>query len=85
MPDIKKWAKPISFVSPQTGNYRTIESASDAIAVLRGEGWPVQTGKQLREAKKICVEVIDGKRPPAEARRAFIAAAVEAHIFVKEK
>jgi len=85
MPDIKKWAKPISFVSPQTGNYRTVESASDAIAVLRGAGWPVQTGKQLREAKKICVEVIDGKRPPAEARRAFIAAAVEAHIFVKEK
>ncbi|EPE96532.1 DUF982 domain-containing protein [Rhizobium grahamii] len=85
MAEIRKWARPISFVSPLTGDYRTIESASDAIAVLRGAGWPVQAGKQLREARKICVEVIDGKRPPAEARRAFIAAAVEAHVFVKEK
>ncbi len=85
MADIRKWSRPISFVSPQTGDYRTIESAGDAILVLRAPSWPVQAGKQLREAKKVCLEVIEGKRPPAEARRAFIAAAVEAHVFVKEK
>jgi len=85
MPQVKTWAKPISFLSPQTGDYRTIQSANEAIIVLQGAHWPVQSGKQLRDAKRICLDVMDGRRPPVEARRAFIAAAVEADVFVKQK
>lgn len=82
--DTKKWTRPISYTSPQTGAFETIASTSEAIAVLRGQ-WPVVAGKQLRDARKICLEVLEGKRPAVEARRAFIAAAVEANVFVKEK
>ncbi|KQV16346.1 hypothetical protein ASC97_11255 [Rhizobium sp. Root1203] len=80
----KKWSRPISYASPQTGEFKTIGSANEAIAVLR-EKWPVAKGRHLQDAQKICLEVLEGKRPPAEARRAFIAAAVEANLFVKEK
>ncbi len=80
----KKWTKPLSYALPQTGDFKTIGSVGEAMVALRSN-WPVVAGRQLREARKICVEALEGKRPAAEARRAFIAAAVEAHVFVKEK
>jgi len=82
--DPKRWSKPITFETPNLGQYRTIVSTQEAVRALVND-WPLQKGRQLKAARKTCAAVLDGKKPPSEARNAFIAAAVEADIFVREK
>jgi hypothetical protein len=82
--DPKRWSKPLTFQSQAQASPRTIVSTSEAVSVL-ANNWPIDRGRSLKRAKKACRDVMDGKRPPSEARSAFIAAAVEANIFVREK
>ena len=82
--DPKRWSKPITFETPRLGQYRTIASTQEAARALEND-WPLEKGRQLKEARKMCVAVLAGRKPPSEARNAFIAAAVEAHVFVREK
>lgn len=82
--DPKRWSKPITFETPRLGNYRTVASTQEAARALVND-WPVQKGRQLKAAQKACMAVLEGRKPPSEARNAFIAAAVEAHVFVREK
>lgn len=82
--DPKRWSKPLTFQAQTQGSPRTIVSTSEASSVL-ANSWPVDRGRNLKRAKKACREVLEGKKPPSEARTAFIAAAVEANIFVREK
>ena len=82
--DPKRWSKPLTYQAPTQPAPRTIGSTSEAVSVL-ANSWPIDRGRSLKHAKKACREVLEGKRPPSEARSAFIAAAVEANIFVREK
>ena len=82
--DPKRWSKPITFETPRLGQYRTIVSTQEAARALVND-WPVEKGRQLRAARRICTAVLEGKKPPSDARHAFIAAAVEADVFVREK
>ncbi len=82
--DPKRWSKPITFETLRLGQYRTVASTQEAARALVAD-WPIQRGRQLRAARKTCAAVLDGRKPPSEARNAFIAAAVEAHVFVREK
>jgi hypothetical protein len=82
--DPKRWSKPITFETPRLGHYRTIASTQEAARALVND-WPVEKGKQLKVARKTCMAVLEGRKPPSDARNAFIAAAVEADVFVREK
>jgi hypothetical protein len=82
--DPKRWSKPLTLESPKLGRHHTINSTSEAALVLKNN-WPIKRGQNLKRARKTCLEVLDGKKAPSEARSAFIAAAVEAHVFVREK
>jgi ribosomal 50S subunit-associated protein YjgA (DUF615 family) len=82
--DPKRWSKPITFETTRLGQYRTIVSTQEAARALMND-WPLQKGRQLKTARKTCEAVLEGKKPPSEARNAFIAAAVEADVFVREK
>lgn len=47
--------------------------------------WPLDRGRQYGKARKTCLAVLEGSKPPSEARKAFIEAAAEAEIFVREQ
>jgi ribosomal 50S subunit-associated protein YjgA (DUF615 family) len=81
--DPKRWSRPISFQAGRYGEFRTVTNTTEAIVAL-STAWPVARGRSLRTAKRTCQQVLSGKRPPYEARNAFIAAAVEANVYVKD-
>ncbi len=86
--DPKRWSRPVTFEenargSPR-GSYCTIVSTKEASRVLLTR-WPTGSGRQYRKARQVCLEVLDGKRPPSEARRAFLEAAREAQVVVHEQ
>lgn len=82
--DPKRWSRPISFQASGSEELKTITDTKQAAVVLES-GWPVARGRSLRSAKRTCQQVLDGRQPPSAARNAFIAAAVEAHVFVREQ
>lgn len=82
--DPKRWSRPISFQASRLDEVRTITNTSEAAAVLK-TAWPIARGRSLRTAQRTCKQVLNGQRPPSEARNAFIAAAVEANVYVKER
>lgn len=77
-----RWNKPVSFEENSRGRFRTIATTEEAARVLT-EGWPVQSGKAYRKACEVMLAVLEGKREQGVARLAFIAAADEAHVFVR--
>lgn len=76
------WEKPITFETNKLGKYWTVTSAAEAARALM-ERWPVDTGKALEEAQRTCLAVLEGKEDPAIAREAFIKAAEEAGVFIR--
>ncbi|MCL6708617.1 DUF982 domain-containing protein [Pseudomonas sp. R2.Fl] len=47
--------------------------------------WPVAEGKRYFDAQRIILAVMEGKDHPEKAREAFLSAAVEAGVFVREQ
>lgn len=82
--DPKRWSKPVTFEEDTRGGYRTITSTGEAARVLLTK-WPVAKGRQYRRARQVCLDVLEGKKPPSEARRAFLDAAREADVFVRDQ
>jgi len=82
--DPKRWSKPVTFEENLRGSYRTIVSTKEASRVLLTR-WPGGSGRQHRKAQQVCLDVLDGKKPPSEARKAFLDAAREAQIFIREQ
>jgi uncharacterized protein DUF982 len=67
-----------------TGLLRRVRSVREAAEVLLGH-WPKQgRGPMFLEALRACHEALAGKLTTEEARQAFIEAALEAGIFVRE-
>jgi hypothetical protein len=81
--DPKRWSKPVTFEENARGNYRTIISTREASRVLLTK-WPTGSGRQYRRATQVCLDVLDGKRPPSEARQAFLDAAREARVAIRD-
>lgn len=81
--DPKRWSRPLAFQTNRFSELRTINNTSEAVAVLDSL-WPIARGRDLRTAKRTCKQVLSGKKPPSAARNAFIAAAVEANVYVRE-
>lgn len=75
------WEAPITLEDPETGVVRTVTSARQAKLML-SLFWPAYHGSQYRRAELVCDAAVQGGRDPSEVRRAFIAAAVEAHFHL---
>lgn len=82
--DPKRWSKPVTFEEDSRGGYRTIVTTKEAARVLL-TNWPVDRGRRYRKARQICLDVLEGKTVPSEARKAFLEAAKEADVFIREQ
>ncbi|WP_411036839.1 DUF982 domain-containing protein [Shinella sp. BYT-45] len=77
------WNRPVTFETTTLGVYRTINSASEAAGVLLYD-WPVDEGKAWKAAQEICLAVLEGSADAEESRQAFLLAAEEADVFVRD-
>ncbi|UXN67473.1 DUF982 domain-containing protein (plasmid) [Phyllobacterium sp. A18/5-2] len=64
-----------------TRNISSVEEAADFLAMY----WPIKTGEKFVEAKRACIDALNGRIMCTAARSAFIEAAKEADIYVAEK
>jgi len=78
------WQRPVEIELHGIGKYRTITGTRHAAECLLTL-WPVDDGKAYNQALADCLAALDGAKPPEVARRAFIKAADEAHVFVRQK
>lgn len=76
------WASPLKIENPETGVIRTVKTVRQAKTVL-DRFWPAYHGSQYIRAERVCEDALKGKSQSSEARRAFIAAAVEAHFHIQ--
>lgn len=81
--DTGRWEDPVTFETMRLGEYRVVASAAEAAHILTNP-WPAATGRVWRRARETCVQVLEGKKAPAAARKAFLKAAEEAGVFVRE-
>lgn len=77
------WDEPVTFATTTLGQYRTITSATEAAHVLMGQS-PINDGKELRRARRACLDVLQGTREPTASREAFLRAAEEAGVFIRK-
>ncbi|MQW88926.1 DUF982 domain-containing protein [Sinorhizobium saheli] len=76
------WDKSVELRFGETGNYRDVKSTREAVECLLVR-WPLQEGRALAAAKRMCLQALEGKVDTEKARRAFIKAAEEAHISIR--
>lgn len=81
--DPGRWDEPVTFETQRLGQYRTIASAEEAARALLTD-WPVHSGHAFMKAQKACLAVLEGRKKPADARAAFLKAAEEANVFVRD-
>ncbi|URK88079.1 DUF982 domain-containing protein [Rhizobium sp. RCAM05350] len=79
----KPWTKSVTLALEGPGKYVTISNTTEASWAMI-EDWPLDDAPALDRALGICAEVVEGKRPAEDARKAFLAAAVEAEIAVQD-
>ncbi|KQR35278.1 hypothetical protein ASF91_02150 [Rhizobium sp. Leaf155] len=77
-----KWSKPVLVALEEPGNYTSIETTQAASWAMI-EDWPVEEGDALDHALVVFAAVGAGKKKPEDARRAFVAAALEAGLDIK--
>lgn len=78
-----RWSEPVTFETQRLGQYRTISSAAEAARVLLDE-WPTDNGKAYTKAKAACLAALAGDGDAEAARQAFLRAADEADIFIRQ-
>jgi hypothetical protein len=76
------WKQPVTLALEGPDNYVTI-ATTQAASWAMIEDWPEEDGPALDRALLICAEVKQGKRTDEEARKAFLAAAIEAGIAIR--
>ncbi|WP_018902249.1 DUF982 domain-containing protein [Rhizobium sp. 2MFCol3.1] len=79
----QRWPKPVMLALEEPGQYVTIDTTQAASWAMI-EDWPTEDGPALDKALLVCADVIKGKRSNDDARKAFIAAAIEAGIDIKK-
>jgi hypothetical protein len=76
------WPEPVLLALEEPGQY-VIIATTQAASWAMIEEWPTEDGPALDKALLVCADVIRGKRTNEDARKAFVAAAVEAGIDIK--
>ncbi|MDT3379724.1 DUF982 domain-containing protein [Labrys portucalensis] len=69
------------FTQPINIDGITIGDANEAADYLLNN-WPADSGERYDFAKRVCLEAIEGKRDPEDARAAFLLAAEEAGVIL---
>ena len=77
------WKRPVTFETMTLGMYRTISSTAEAARVLLDD-WPVDEGTAWSRAQQKCLAALEGGVDHEEARQAFLKAAEEAGVFVRD-
>ena len=79
---ITSWSKPVILHGiGEEGEDLTVDSTRAASWAMI-EDWPVEDGEALDKALMICGNVANGRGKEDDARKAFIAAAMEAGIRI---
>jgi Arc/MetJ-type ribon-helix-helix transcriptional regulator len=78
-----RWDVPVTFETRRLGQFRTVASTSEAARALL-EDWPEEENEATTEAMEVCLTVLEGNGDPAAARDAFIKAAEEAGVFIRD-
>jgi hypothetical protein len=79
-----RFETPVTVKSLIPGPDRVLWTAREATHFLL-TSWPGKRGPKHREALQACNDALNGEKPAMTARRAFIAAAREASVFVSDK
>ncbi|KAB1087875.1 DUF982 domain-containing protein [Neorhizobium galegae] len=78
------WSEPVEIELGSIGSYRVISDTEQAAEALLFR-WPVDKGKAFTSAKRVCLAVLEGENETFEdARNAFLAAAEEADVSVRQ-
>lgn len=77
------WKRPVTFETMTLGMYRSISSTAEAARVLLDD-WPVDEGAAWEVAQRKCLAALEGEIDHEEARQAFLLAAEEADVFVRD-
>jgi hypothetical protein len=75
------WNLPVNVEDPETGAPRTVKTVRQAQSVLH-EHWPDTSGSRYRAAEAACDGAMHGETATDKARKAFIDAAIEAHLHL---
>lgn len=82
--DNNRFEIPVTVKSRSTGSDEFLHGPVEAMDFLLKE-WPAKKGPKHRAAVQACHDAIDGGRPTSISRKALVAAAREADIFVSDK
>ena len=75
------WNSAVTIENPASGIRRTVKTVRQAQTVLH-RNWPETTGSRYRLAETACDEALHGDLQTHDARKAFIDAAIEAHLHL---
>lgn len=75
------FSNPIHVENPDTGIEQTVKTVRQAKTML-DDSWPAYHGSQHHHAEEVCAAALHGDTASGDARRAFIAAAIEAHFHI---
>jgi hypothetical protein len=75
--------RPVTVQTGRIDRERLVLSTRDAAEVLLRD-WPLPESRKRARAMELCLSVIRGERAPNIARRAFVDAAREAKVLLKD-
>lgn len=75
------WSPAVTIEDPDTGAWRTVTTVRQAQSVLHHH-WPNPDGSRYLQAETTCDKALHGEAETDKARKAFIAAAIEAHLHL---
>ena len=74
---------PVTVETDLSGHEHVVTDTIQAAEILLGR-WPDDgRGEKYKVALRACMDVMEQRRAVASARKAFVAAAKDAHIFVR--
>lgn len=77
------WNERLEVELGHTGSYRVVgDTAAAAEALLYW--WPTDRGRAYSHAKRVCLSVLNDEMDSSEAKSAFIAAAQEADVSIRQ-
>lgn len=74
----------MTIMSELGGRLQNVGSIEEAMEFLL-QHWPDKRSRKFNTARQACLDALEGKQTVEAARAAFIAAATEAGIYVKER
>jgi hypothetical protein len=74
---------PLAVETEKIGQYRIVPTLTEAADMLL-DRWPEEKGAKHGRALSAILDAMGGRKPAVTARKAFVAAAKEAGLFVRD-